>query len=106
MVLQFHFIVGENDEKVKRLLLNDPDVVGQISRMQNNMDLLTRELNTVKSELAAQKLRNTGKETCTRFNTIQKHTKIHDFLEFSAMSRLPDLLLKNSQDRFSEQVGV
>lgn len=64
MVLQCHFIVGENDEKVKRLLLNDPDVVGQISRMQNNMDLLTRELNTVKSELAAQKLRNTGKETC------------------------------------------
>jgi len=85
VVLQFHFIVGENDEKVKRLLLNDPDVVGQISRMQNNMDVLTRELNTVKSELAAQKLRNTGKETCiahlasTRFSTIQKHTKIHDF---------------------------
>jgi len=89
-ILQFHFIDGENDEKVKRLLLNDPDVVGQISRMQNNINSLTQlvsqltsKLNTVESELAAQKLKNTGKATCithldnTRFSTIEKHTTIH-----------------------------
>lgn len=76
MMLLIHFIVGEDHEKVKRLLLNDPDVVGQISRMQIHMDLLTRELNTVKSELAAQKLRNTGNKTCI---TMQKHIKIHHF---------------------------
>ena len=59
-ILQFHLIDGENDEKVKRLLLNDPDVVGQISRMQNNINSLTQlvsqltsKLNTVESELAA-----------------------------------------------------
>ena len=81
VILQIHFIVGENNERVKRLLLNDPDVVGHISRMQNNIDLLkqlvssmqsninsmTRKLNTVESELAAQKLKNTGKKTCSTY---------------------------------------
>jgi archaellum component FlaC len=44
---------------------------GQISRMQNNINSLTQlvsqltsKLNTVESELAAQNLKNTGKETC------------------------------------------
>lgn len=76
-ILQFHFIDGENDEKVKRLLLNDPDVVGQISRMQNNINSLTQlvsqltsKLNTVESELAAQNLKNTGKETCIKISTV------------------------------------
>jgi len=66
VALQIHFIVGENNDKEKRLLLNDPNVVGQISRMQNNIDILTRELKTVKSDLAEQKLKNTGKKTENR----------------------------------------
>jgi hypothetical protein len=49
-ILQFHFIDGENDEKVKRLLLNDPDVVGQISRMQNNINSLTQLVSQLTSK--------------------------------------------------------
>jgi hypothetical protein len=61
VTLQIHFIVGENNDKEKRLPLNDLDVVGQISNMQINVDILTREFKTVKSDLAEQKLKNTGK---------------------------------------------
>jgi len=89
-ILQFHFIDGENDEKVKRLLLNDPDVVGHISRMQNHVNSLTQlvsqltsKLNTVESELAAQKLKNTGKETCIKISCqILTHNYINFFHYF------------------------
>ena len=89
-ILQFHFIDGENDEKVKRLLLNDPDVVGQISRMQNNINSLTQlvsqltsKLNTVESELAAQKLKNTGKETCIKISLYTFcHILTHNYINF------------------------
>lgn len=94
MVFKLNFIVGENDDKVKRLLLNDPDVVGHISSMQNNINSLTllvsqltSKLNTVESELAAQKTKNTGKETCIahlddiRFSTIRKTHKDSSLLD-------------------------
>jgi hypothetical protein len=61
VTLQIHFIVGENNDKEKRLPLNDLDVVRQISNMQINVDILTREFKTVKYDLAEQKLKNTGK---------------------------------------------
>ena len=95
LILQIHFIVGENDEKEKRLLLNDPDVVGQISRMQSNIDILkqlvssmqtnihsmTSKHNTVESELAAQELKNTGTKMeidnldRIKLSTMLKHVK-------------------------------
>lgn len=61
LILQIHSIVGVNNDKEKRLLFNDLDVVRQISNMQSNIDILTRELKTVKSDLAEQKLNNRGK---------------------------------------------
>lgn len=66
VTLQIHFIVGENNDEEKRLPLNDLDVVRQISNMQSNVDILTRELKTVKSDLTEQKLKNTGKITENR----------------------------------------
>jgi hypothetical protein len=38
-----------------------------VSSMQNNINSMTRKLNTVESELAAQKLKNTGKKTCSTY---------------------------------------
>jgi hypothetical protein len=76
VTLQIHFIVGENNDKEKRLPLNDLDVVRQISNMQINVDILTREFKTVKSDLAEQKLKNTGKITKNR--TLRQHKLKYD----------------------------
>jgi hypothetical protein len=42
---------------------NNIDLLKQlVSSMQSNINSMTRKLNTVESELAAQKLKNTGKK--------------------------------------------
>jgi hypothetical protein len=63
------FILGEN-VKSKRLLLNDPDVAGHISQMENLIQALTSRVNTLESELAAQKQKSTSKKKYDGTNTM------------------------------------
>jgi len=54
------FIIGEKSKR-KRLLLNDPDVAGHISQMENLIQALTSRVNILESELATQKQKSTSK---------------------------------------------
>lgn len=67
IVLQYMFASVLGHDSQKRLLLNDPDLVGQINQMTKNVQSLTNQvsqlttsLSDVKSELAVQKLKSAG----------------------------------------------
>ena len=93
--------------------MNDPDVVGQISRMQNNINSLTqlvsqltRKLNTVESELAAQKLTNTGKETCIKISLYTFcHILTHNYINFFHYFIVIISYLKNALSSLPSGIG-
>lgn len=88
IVLQYVLaaVLGHADQK--RLLLNDPDIVGQINQMAKNVQSLTQQvsqlttsLNNAKSDLETQKQKSAGIYLYVFLFTLHRVNKLTKLIE-------------------------